>query len=134
MDGRAGETITATAKKAWVMLNAFANVGTRAFHLTLTDINGDEMPGGYKSNRSLEELHRTIGRLLKAAADAQHNVIIRPRHPKTALLVQLDDFDSGKAERIAPHAFMIIRTSPGPDGSGNFQAWVAVKDAPAEKE
>jgi hypothetical protein len=29
---------------------------------------------------------------------------------------------------------MVIRTSLGPDGNGNFQAWVAVRDAPAEKE
>lgn len=42
-------------------------------------------------------------------------------------LVQLDDLDSAKADRVAAHAFMVLQTSPG-----NLQAWVAVKDAPED--
>jgi hypothetical protein len=42
-------------------------------------------------------------------------------------LIQLDDLDSAKADRVAAHAFMVLETSPG-----NFQAWVAVKDAPED--
>ena len=32
------------------------------------------------------------------------------------------------------HAFLILRTSPGKDGAGNYQAWVAVQDPPADAE
>lgn len=119
MDGRAGDTTTATAK-ALVMLAAFESVGAKAFNLTLTDIKGDKMPGGYRPNRSLAEMRRTIGRLLAAAAAAQHNVIIRPRS-STATLIQLDDLDFAKT-RIAPYAFLVFQTSPA-----NYQAWVAVE-------
>jgi hypothetical protein len=58
----------------------------------------------------------------------RHNVIIRPR-ATTATLIQLDDLDTEKAERITPHAFMVIRTSGGQGTPGNHQAWVAMKDA-----
>jgi hypothetical protein len=108
------------------MLSAFASVA-RAFTLTLTDINQNKTPGGYKPNRSLEELRRTIGRLLPVAAAARHNVIIRP-HSTTATLIQLDDLDIAKAERIAPYAFLVFRTSPN-----NYQAWIAAeKGAPED--
>jgi hypothetical protein len=130
MDDKAGETATG---KALAMLTAFASVGARVFDLSITDTNSDEVEGLQRPGRSLEELRRMMGRTLEKAERDRHNVIIRPRST-TALLVQLDDLDSTKAERIAPHAFMVIRTSPGQDGTGNFQAWVAVKDAPAEKE
>jgi RepB DNA-primase from phage plasmid len=126
MDSRGEGTTTATAK-ALAMLSAFASVDARAFNLTLTDIDGNKMPGGYKPNRGLEEMRRTIGRILQSAERTRHNVIIRPRS-STATLIQLDDLDLAKAERIAPLAFIVFKTSPG-----NGQAWVAVeKGAPED--
>ncbi len=132
----AGET---PAGAALAMLSAFASVGARAFNKTILDIDGNEVKGLYRANRSLEELRRTIGRDLEDAARHQHSLVIRPlfRTPTAAfspllgesLLVQLDDLDTTKAERLAAYSFIVIRTSPG-----NHQAWVAVKDAPAEKE
>ncbi len=122
MDDGAGGTATS---KALAMLSAFASVGANAFNLTLTDIEGQKIEGGYRTNCSLEELRRTVGRVLQNAERHQHNVIIRPR-PVTTTLIQLDDLDFAKAERIAPHAFIVFQTSPA-----NYQAWVAVeKDAP----
>jgi hypothetical protein len=118
MDDRAGETTTG---KALVMLSGFASVGTKAFNLTLTDIEGEKVEGGYRPNRPLEELRRTIGRVLQDAERNRHNVIIRPRSA-TATLIQLDDLDFAKATRIAPHAFIVFQTSPA-----NYQAWVAVE-------
>lgn len=113
--------------KALAMLSAFASVGARAFNLTLTDIDGNKTPGGYKANQSLEEMRRTIGRILQSAESARHNVIIRPRS-STATLIQLDDLDLAKVERIAPLAFLVFTTSPG-----NGQAWVAFeKEAPED--
>src|ERR1700733_2704388 len=113
------------------MLSAFASVGARAFNKTILDIDGNEVEGLYRGNRSLEELRRTIARDLKDAKRSQQSVVIRPLF-KTPLLIQLDDLDATKAGQITPLAFMVIRTSAGEDGTGNYQAWVAVKDAPAD--
>jgi hypothetical protein len=123
--GSAAET---PASKALAMLSAFASVGARAFNLTLTDdTNGDKVPGGYRPNAPLEQLRRTIGRVLQDAERFRYNVIIRPRCT-AATLIQLDDLDEAKAERIAPQSFIAFQTSPG-----NYQAWVAVeKDAPED--
>ena len=102
------------------------------FDVTLTDIEGEKVEGKYRANRSLEELRRTIGRTLQEAERDRHNVIIRPRST-TATLIQLDDLDTEKAKRIAPHAFLVIRTSGGQGTDGNHQAWVAVeKNAPPD--
>src|SRR6185437_1144643 len=111
---------TATTK-ALAMLSAFASVGAKAFNLTLTDINGEKVPGGYRPNTPFELLRRTAGRLLQEAERNRRNVIIRPRST-TATLIQLDDLDFAKAERIAPHSVIVFQTSPA-----NYQAWVAVE-------
>lgn len=119
--------------KALAMLSAFASVGARAFNKTILDIHGNEVEGLYRGNRSVEELRRTIARDLHDAERNQQSVVIRPLF-QTPMLVQLDDLDTAKAGRITPHAFIVIRTSAGKDGSGNYQAWVAVNDAPAKTE
>jgi hypothetical protein len=103
------------------MLSAFASVGAKSFNLTLTDIDGEKVPGGYRPNTPLEHLRRTAGRLLQDAERNRHNVIIRPRS-STCTLVQLDDLDFAKAGRIAPHSVIVFQTSPA-----NYQAWVAVE-------
>ena len=115
------------ATKALAMLSAFASVGARAFNLTLTDIDGEKVDGSYRPNTPLEQLRRTIGRILQDAEKFRYNVIIRPRS-KTATLIQLDDLDFARCERIAPQSVIVIQTSPA-----NYQAWVAVeKDAPED--
>jgi hypothetical protein len=60
MDARGEDTTTATAK-ALAMLFAFGSIGAQAFNLTPTDITGEKMPGGYRPNRSLREMRRTMG-------------------------------------------------------------------------
>jgi hypothetical protein len=106
------------------MLLAFESVGVRSFEVTFTDIEGDKT--GYQPYRSIENLRQTIKKALGAAHEVQQNFIVRPRL-KQPQLVQLDDLDAAKAERIAPHAFMVLHTSPG-----NFQAWLAVSDGPPQ--
>ncbi|MGH7970301.1 MAG: DNA-primase RepB domain-containing protein [Limisphaerales bacterium] len=113
-----GETATV---KAVAMLSAFASVGAKAFNMTLTDINGEKVAGGYRPNTPFEHLRRTIGRLLQDAERNRLNVIIRPRS-STTTLIQLDDLDSARAKRIAPHSIIVFQTSPA-----NYQAWVAVE-------
>jgi hypothetical protein len=117
MDDRAGEPNTG---KALAMLTVFASVGATAFDVTRTDLVGQKV--GYRPNRSVDELRRMIGRTLQDANRDRHNIIIRPRST-AATLIQLDDLDPAKAERIAPHAFMVLCTSPR-----NYQAWIAVRD------
>jgi RepB DNA-primase from phage plasmid len=124
-----GETIRASMATEYVnealgMLQAFASVGAVSFDVTLTDLAGQKT--AYQPNRSVEELRRTISKRLEAAARSQANFIIRPRAIE-AKLIQLDDLDTVKADRVAPYSFMVLCTSPG-----NYQAWVAVKDAPAD--
>src|SRR3954471_18553674 len=106
---RAGETATG---KALAMLSAFASVGARSFNKTILDLQGNEVQGLYRGNRSLEELRRSISLDLHQAERNQQSVIIRPLF-KSPVLIQLDDLDTAKAERIASHAFIVFRTSPG---------------------
>lgn len=129
------------ADEAKAMLAVFASVGARAFILTLTDIKGDKIPARYTPawmrpnldtgrlpNLDLDELRQRIGLVLQDAEQNRHNVIIRPLST-TAKLIQLDDLDLAKTARITSQAFIAFSTSPA-----NYQAWVAVKDAPVENE
>jgi hypothetical protein len=113
-------------RKALDMLDAFASVGVRAFDVTMTDIKGDKIPRGFQANRGVDQLRASIGPQLERATRARENFIIRPRST-TATLIQLDDLPAEAAAAIGRHAFMVLCTSPG-----NFQAWVAVKDAPPD--
>jgi len=119
--------MTAEASKALDMLNTFAVVGVKAFDLTLTALDGKKpQKGGFFSNRSVNTLRHSLGPLLREAAAHQHNVIIRPRGSERAGLVQLDDLNEQAARRVTPYSFMVLRTSSGIDGTGNYQAWVAI--------
>lgn len=130
VDDRAGETATGRSdtSKALAMLSAFASVGAKVFDLSFTDLNRKKVPGMQRPGRSLEEMRRRIGRDLQDAERHRHNVIIRPRST-TVLLIQLDDIDDAKAERLQPYSFLTLRTSPG-----NGQVWLAVSDGPKESD
>lgn len=119
--------------KVLAMLDAFASVGITAFDLTLTNIKEDKKGRqevrGYEENQTLADLRRSMPRLIADATRQQNNNIIRPHNPSGVTVIQLDDLGTEKIERLAEHSFMVICTSPG-----NHQAWLAVNDAPAEKE
>jgi len=110
--------------QALAMFAAFASIGVRSVDVTLTDIEGEKT--GFQINRPIDDLRRTIGKALNAAIELRQNYIVRPRL-SSSKIIQLDDLDRTKADRVAAHAFMVLQTSPG-----NFQAWVAVKDAPED--
>jgi RepB DNA-primase from phage plasmid len=61
--------------------------------------------------------------MLRDATAHQHNVILRPRQPARAELVQLDDLAEPDIDRLGPLSLVILQTS-----LGNYPAWVAVKD------
>src|SRR5579872_496767 len=103
--------------KAFAMLDAFASIGVTVFDLTLTNIkedkNGRQEVRGYQENQTLAELRCAMPRLMADATRQQNNTIIRPHNPPGVTVIQLDDLDTGKIERLAEHAFMVICTSPG---------------------
>jgi len=97
------------------MLHLFKSASANRFHVTLLDIDGNQLPKGallsyaqsnpalrsligaraaevarYLPNRHLAELKRSIAPLLEQATARQHNVIIRPV-PTHAAFIQLDD-------------------------------------------
>ncbi len=109
------------AAQAVAMVNLFASIGATHFDITHTHLSGEKR--GYRSKRDLAEVRESMPPLIAAADRRQNNVIIRPR-VQGATCIQLDDLDQGKAKAVAPAAFLILETSPG-----NYQAWVAVKDA-----
>lgn len=111
-------------RQAQAMLTAFASIGVQSFDVTMTDIEGTKT--GFRVNRPIDELRRTAGKSLGDAAALRQNYIIRPRS-NTVNIIQLDDLDSAKMERVKSHAFMTLQTSPG-----NFQAWIAVRNAPED--
>jgi hypothetical protein len=103
------------------LLNAFASVGVKAFDITLTDLEGKKLPKGFYCNRSVHQLRYLIRPMLRDATAHQHNIILRPRPPAGAELVQLDDLAEPEIDRLAPVSLVVLETSPG-----NHQAWVAV--------
>ncbi len=133
-----GNTTDTATVTALAMLDIFASVGVSVFDTTFTNIKEDERGRqevrGHDENQSIAEVRRSVPRMMANAPRQQNNIIIRPHNPPGVVVVQLDDLDTTKANRVAPHAFMVIRTSAGKDGTGNYQAWVALKDAPAAKE
>jgi hypothetical protein len=108
------------------MLNLFATVGAQRFDVTFTDIEGKKLSnkGGFLPNRHISELRRTIGPMLREAAQAQHNVIIRPR-PTSVAFIQLDDPPPASIERLKHVAFLVERTS-----ATGFQLWLALDEKP----
>ncbi len=123
MSERAGDTAVG---KALTMLDIFASIGAVAFDVTILDIEGAKQH--YWPQRNLTELRRTISTQLDNATRTQTSIVLRPRSPTNAP-IQLDDLTASQIETLTPHAFLVLETSPG-----NFQAWVAVKDTPREKE
>lgn len=123
--------------QALVMLDAFASVGVRIFDITFTNIeedkNGRQEVRGFREHRGLAEVRTSMPYLVNNAPNYQNNIILRPYDPEGVLLIQLDDLNSSKVERLLPHAFLVFRTSAGKEGTGNFQAWIAVKGAPTDK-
>jgi hypothetical protein len=127
-DGRKGRVGDTPAGKASAMLAAFASVSAQTFDLSLTDLHGGPIKGRQRPSQSLEEIRRSIRRVLREAEHNQHNVIIRPRSA-IALLIQLDDFTAKKAVQVQSCAFMTVCTSPD-----NYQVWLAVSDGPQEND
>ena len=118
---------TSNGKKALAMIDLFATtLGARVFHLSILDIKAEEVPGKQRPRTPIGQLRQLISETMRRCEALQESVVIRP-DPVTATPIQLDDLDKERAEKLAPHAFMIVRTS-----AQKYQAWLAVIDAPKE--
>jgi hypothetical protein len=106
------------------MLRVFGLVGCHRFHLTLTDIDGKQT--GYQASQTTKQLADVLVEMLATAGRDRRNVIIRPIADN---LIQLDDLAADAAAKIAPFGFLMLATSPG-----NFQVWLALKDAAEGRE
>jgi hypothetical protein len=124
------------------MIDLFTSAGARSFVITKTEL---EWPGHKKAKwgrtYSLDELREKLPAMIRTAAIRRpcklddgsilmtgENLIVRPTGPDVGL-VQLDDLKPQSLERVRPAAFLIHATSPN-----NYQAWIAVSDAPKGKE
>jgi hypothetical protein len=116
------------------MLDLMGSVGATRFYVTWTDIDSVNKVH-YESEVSLAELARRLPRILEEATDHRHNVIVRPDGDNRTF-TQLDDLAADQLPRIltpTPPVFLILKTSPGKDGLGNYQAWLAM-DGDEDKE
>lgn len=119
MNGKHGR---GAGEEALRMLDIFASVDVQHFDITHTNIQGEKR--GFRSMQSLAQTRNSMPYLLESAPRRQNNVIVRPHSPPSVLLVQLDDLNAERIERVREISFLILATSPG-----NFQAWVAVQNA-----
>ncbi|HUE01866.1 MAG TPA: DNA-primase RepB domain-containing protein [Bryobacteraceae bacterium] len=110
----------AGAEQAGEMIAAFGSFGVDAFDLTETDMDGQKQ--GFRPAQRGRQLRRRLEEWIAAAAERQHNLIVRPHSARTSL-VQLDDLGEAALERVSSASFLILCTSPG-----NHQAWVAIRD------
>jgi hypothetical protein len=128
----------AAIDEAQRMLDVFTSVGARSFLLTKLDLLQQKI---WAKSYTAVELRDTLPAIIRTAEVrkpiavsegnvmlAGENVIIRPSGPGITF-VQLDDLSADQLSRITPASFAIIETSPR-----NYQAWIAVSGAPADKE
>ena len=123
IDGKGSANTGEPIAEAVRLLDLFASVGAVAFDITHTNLQQEKR--GFRPAQSLAQARQSMPYLVPSAARRQNNLIIRPRAGADVTLVQLDDLASDALARIAPAAFLILRTSPG-----GQQAWVAVTNAP----
>jgi len=129
-------------REAERMLDLFCSVGARSFVVTKTEL---EWPGHKKAKwgrtYSVPELRQKLPAMVRTAAIrrryvlddgrtvmAGENLIVRPTGPEVGF-VQVDDLKPEFLARVRPAAFLVHATSPN-----NYQAWIAVSDAPQGKE
>lgn len=102
------------------MIDAFASVGVEYFDLIHTDI--DQQLRGFRPHQSVRDVKTSIPWLVPGSYRRQNNLIVRPRQPRNGtILAQLDDLNRSVIEKLAPVAFLLIRTS-----QEKYQAWVAI--------
>ncbi len=108
----------AAAEAAQAMCDLFASIGTVAFDVTWTDLQGAKV--NFRGGIRAADLRRWLPGMIAWATKKQLNLIVRPI-ATGATLIQLDDLNGGAMDRLRPVAFLGLETSPG-----NFQAWLGL--------
>jgi RepB DNA-primase N-terminal domain len=116
---------SASVAEASVMLDLFEGLGVQSINLTITDETGRKV--AFKRYKTVKTLRAALSDLLLASTEQRLNVIVRPLAPRALSFLQLDDLTSSQVDRVRAMSFLVLETSPG-----NFQAWLAVKDAYAD--
>jgi hypothetical protein len=127
----------ADVQAALGMVDAFADLGVTHFDLSVVeDLLGNDGRGYSRrvadrqlANAHVREIRFKLANILREADAKHYSVILRPRPIPSVLMIQLDDLDERKVTSIRPYVFLVVRTSPG-----NYQGWIAVKDAPEDKD
>lgn len=113
------EDQSANETEALRMLDLFASVGTNRFDLTRTDRQGEKVK--FERGYTLDRLRLALPGLLGLCAQAQQNLIVRPYGSPPVFLIQLDDLDAEKCQRVVAVSFLQLQTSPG-----NYQTWISL--------
>ena len=128
----------AAIDEAQRMLDVFTSVGARSFLLTKLDLLQQKI---WAKSYTAVELRDTLPAIIRTAeirkpvAVSEGNVMLAGEKSSSApagpgiTFVQLDDLNADQLGRVTPASFAIIETSPR-----NYQAWIAVSGAPADKE
>jgi hypothetical protein len=111
--------------EATVMLDMFEILGVRSINLTITNEQGTKV--GFKRYKFFDSFRAALPALLLNSRNRQLNVIVRPVPPRSLSFIQLDDLTSSQVDRVRAMSFLVLETS-----RGNFQAWLALKDADAD--
>lgn len=108
--------------EAYAMVHAFFSVGIEKFGVT-RKMEGFRTPN-FKTY-DVDDLIGNLRNLLMISTGNGESLIVRPFYAvETSLaIIQADDLDYARADRIAPFAFCITETSPG-----NYQAFICVAD------
>lgn len=119
--------MTEREREALGMLEAFEAVGVRRFNLSRTDMDRRIVPEGYRPGRNVGAMRLLLPAWMQLAWKLEQNLILRAHQPADGILVQLDDLDAGRCERLQGKAFLIVETSPG-----SFQVWILIKGGDSE--
>jgi hypothetical protein len=111
--------------QAETMLTAFEDVGVSKFDLTLA--TEKRQAAEFVPGITIAKLRRALPSLFDRNEREWLNFIIRPRFGRDNRLVQLDDLDATKANKILPYSFLAIETS-----LRNYQVWLAFQDRDAD--
>ncbi len=102
---------------AYRMLDIFQSLGAKRFGVTFLDMDGEKC--GFRKDQSAAQIKNSLPKLMPGLTERKQSIVIRPHSDLT--LIQLDDLDAQKLERVFSASALTCCTS-----EGNHQAWVAV--------
>ena len=112
-------------------VSCFEQVGAKSFDVSLVGEvmgTGERDIAGFWGSVPVSEFRESLPQMLDRCGRVRLNLIVRPRAPGLRL-VQLDDLDAVKLEKVQRRAFRAVETSPG-----SYQAWLCLRGTDEEIE